>query len=379
MRVAHIASYRPESANGVLVSVAKLTEHLARRGDSIEVWHFRRDVDRINEREELSGVRVIEVPFHGARHLPVAARYMPRASRHWIADRGRGLDGLHYHSVFQPESWYLQRLTSLPYAITPHGGYGMFVAASLKNRVKRLLWHLFERRLLTSAQFVHAVSQGEVSAITMLAGAVPVSVVHNGVDLPTTTPPSVQPHAPWLWIGRMHVEKKGLDLLIEGYAIASREGPLPCLVVRGPDFRGGRATVEALIRQHGLEDQIIVGGVTRGDEKRRLFEACSLFLHPSRVEGMPLTILEALGAARPVAVSPGTNLTDAVRGAGAGFVMQSHTAEEVAKVMLRAAGSTPAELTGLGLSALALAQSEFSWDDAARRIHALYDRHFRKT
>ena len=377
MRVAHVASYRPQSSNGVYVTVAKLAEHLVKGGDDIEVWHFRRDVDRVGEREESSGVRVIDVPFGALGAVSPHIRYLPRRSRDWIRGRSLELDGLHFHSVFQPESWYIRQLTSIPFGITPNGGYGMYLAPSVKNRLKAPLWHMLERGLLESAEFAHAVTPTDAAAIRTLAPSVPLAVIPNGVDVSGAAISPVLTDAPWLWIGRMHIEKKGLDLLIEGYAKASRGQSLPRLLIRGPDFRGGRDSVNALIRDHHLESKIQVGDETTGNEKERLLSSCSVFFHPSRIEGLPLVILEALGAGRPVAVSPGTNVSDIVAQAGAGFVIEASTPEAVAATMRAASRSTPEELTELGMHARTLAEREFSWPQIARRVHALYEEHFR--
>jgi glycosyltransferase involved in cell wall biosynthesis len=252
----------------------------------------------------------------------------------------------------------------------------MFLQRSWRSSVKRPLWAAFERRLLGHARFVHAVSAGDAETVRRLGVAVPVSIVPNGVDIPDGGFPPIADGAPWLFIGRLHAEGKGLDALIEGYAIASQRISLPVLLIRGPDFRGGRAALELLIHRLGLGDRVEVGGPVAGDEKRRLLESCGLFLLPSRREGLPLSVLEALAAARPVAVTLGTNLDEAVRRSGAGFVIAAPAAQAVAETLEAAAAVDPRQLTEMGRRGQALAREEFSWNRAAGTVNDLYERHF---
>jgi glycosyltransferase involved in cell wall biosynthesis len=378
MRIAHVTSYRPESANGVLVVAAKLTAHLVRRGVDIEFWHFRRDLHAVTEREETSGVRVVELPFpvivKGAPFTYL--RRMPIVSRRWIAARERNLDGLHFHSVFQPESWYLTQSTSLPFCLSPHGGYAMFLKQSWRNRAKQIPWRLLERTVPERARFVHAVSSGDADTIRYLVPTASVAVVPNGVESPAEPPRPIVKHSPWLFIGRLHVEKKGLDLLVDGYALASRRVALPTLIIRGPDFRGGRKVLEKLVQRHGLDERIVIGGATAGREKEELLASCALFLHASRIEGLPVAPLEALAVGRPVAVTPGTNLADAVGEAEAGFVIAAPTPSAVAEALATAAHLSATDLSIMGNRGRQLVEREFSWDHAAAEIHGLYSRYF---
>lgn len=377
MRVAHVASFRPSSANGVLVAAARLSAHLVQCGVEIEVWHFRRDRDTVLHRRDKSGVDIFELPFPllvggGVTHL----RRMPDVTRRWIDGRHGALDGIHFHSVFQPESWYLAKRTSFPFCLSPHGGYRMFARRSWRSHAKQPLWRLFERDVLGGARFVHALSLGEAETIWRLEPSAHVSVVPNGVEIPEKRPNPPEKDAPWLFVGRFDVETKGLDVLIEGYALASRRLPLPTLVIRGPDFRGGRAQLDKLVRRHRLSDRVLIGGPALGREKEELIQGCGLFLHPSRNEGLPLAPLEALAFGRPIAVTPETNLADIVRKSGAGFVIPSSTTGGVADILEAAARTRPEDLILAGSRARHLAEREFSWDVVARQMLRLYRKHF---
>lgn len=375
MRVAYVTSYRPDSPNGVLVAAAELAKHLATLGVEIDFWHLRRDTYEIRMREEVPGIRVAELPFSALlpRGMGTYARRMPKATAEWL--RSQKVDGLHFHSIFQPDAWAVSKLTDTPHCVSPHGGYSMYLRRTLTNFAKAPLWCLFEQHLLGSAQFVHAVSDGESEAIQKLNTKVPVWVVPNGVPIPSAVPP-VSDNAPWLFIGRLHVEKKGLDVLVNGYALASRHLELPRLIIRGPDFRGGDRRIRELVHRQEMDEKILLAGEVREPEKRQLLEACGLFIHPSRVEGLPLAPLEALASGRPVIVTPGTNLTEMVMRANAGITLQSCSAEMLAQALEEVATWSSERLALAGSRGRALVQQDFSWQKAAQEMMMLYDRYF---
>ena len=96
-----------------------------------------------------------------------------------------------------------------------------------------------------------------------------------------------------------------------------------------------------------------------------------MFVHPSRVEGIPYAVLEALAYGRPVLLTRSTNLSEMVASHNAGWVVEP-TPEGVAQAFHRIAATTPEELQAMGESALALVRSKFQSDPIARRLASVY-------
>ena len=63
---------------------------------------------------------------------------------------------------------------------------------------------------------------------------------------------------------------------------------------------GETQPTEAEIKRLHLEDTVILPGWIRGDEKQKLLRESSIFLLPSHMEAMPMSILEAMGYALPI-------------------------------------------------------------------------------
>jgi len=369
-----VTSFRPGSANGVHAVASQLGAALAAAGIDVEFWHFRRDRDRVEERDDPSGVRVVELPFPGVSPSRFGyARWLPLDTRRFLAKRAERIGLVHYHSVFQPEAWYLTHLLSKPYVVSPHGGYVHFSQPGWRRIARLPPWYVLERQLLRKASLVHAVSAPDGTAAMALGARGRVAVIPNGVTIPDSPVAALNGESPWLFVGRLAIEDKGLDVLVDGYAEAARRTPLPRLVVRGPDYRGGRQWLEARIASHGLEQQIELGDALYGTEKAAMFGACSLFLHPSRTEGMPVTPLEAMAHARPLAVTPGTNLAEPVAAAGAGLVIPEPTVSAVAETLRRAAGLGVDELRAQGARGRVLVERTYSWEHVAKELAVLYE------
>ena len=108
---------------------------------------------------------------------------------------------------------------------------------------------------------------------------------------------------PWLrdrrvfmFIGRLDPWQKGLDLLIEAFAHAesARRRPRP----GGPDCRGSRRNLERLAERHGISSQVVFTGPAFGEDRANLLAAADVFVHPSRWEGLSLSVLAAAAAGK---------------------------------------------------------------------------------
>jgi glycosyltransferase involved in cell wall biosynthesis len=96
-------------------------------------------------------------------------------------------------------------------------------------------------------------------------------------------------------LGRL-AHQKGFDVLLKSFAALARKHPSWKLVIygEGPD----RAYLEHLRSESGLEDRIALPGLTK--DSLGALRLASLFALPSRFEGYPNALLEALGCGLPV-------------------------------------------------------------------------------
>ena len=107
-------------------------------------------------------------------------------------------------------------------------------------------------------------------------------------------------------IGRVQFWQKRQDLAIKGLALArGRVANLKLLVVGdGPDL----ATLKALARAEGVEDAVVFAGWS--DDVSAVYSAIDALMIPSRYEGVPLVMLQAMYFCRPVLASDVDGMAD---------------------------------------------------------------------
>jgi glycosyltransferase involved in cell wall biosynthesis len=196
-----------------------------------------------------------------------------------------------------------------------------------------------------------------------------VTVIPNGVEIPAETGGQGGPGAV-LYVGNFSQpgHDKAFDVLIEAWAIASRQCPQARLrLVGGGDHQPWLRRAKTLGCGGTVE---FTGFARRMDEHYRW---ASLLLLPSRREGMSNALLEAQSWGIPAVVSdiPGNRavVVDGVNGRLAP-VGDAQGLADLAVELLR----QPDRLRGMGERARAIIESGYSVDCVAGQVEALYRR-----
>jgi glycosyltransferase involved in cell wall biosynthesis len=143
------------------------------------------------------------------------------------------------------------------------------------------------------------VQTDEISAWAANQFGIPVHVIRNPVllDREDARRGGEEPHTEYEIVaaGRL-VPQKGFDLLIESFAQVASGYPAWNLTIygEGPD----RVALESTIRHRGLIGRVTLPGLC--NDMRAAFRQASLFVLPSRFEGYPNVLLEALASGCPV-------------------------------------------------------------------------------
>lgn len=124
-------------------------------------------------------------------------------------------------------------------------------------------------------------------------------VVHCGIEPDKFTNPAPLPEGPLrlVSIGRF-VEQKGQMVLVRAMERLARDLPDVRLTLVGDgEMRGD---LETAIAAAGLEDRITLTGWLDEDGVRQALAEAHALVMPSFAEGLPMVVMEAMAAARPV-------------------------------------------------------------------------------
>jgi glycosyltransferase involved in cell wall biosynthesis len=102
-----------------------------------------------------------------------------------------------------------------------------------------------------------------------------------------------------LFVGRL-VPEKAPELLVQAFGRIERRD-LRLVIVGGSSFTDDY--VKRLERLTAADPRIVMAGRLHGDPLRELYSHTGVFVLPSEVEGMPLTLLEAAGEGVPLLTS----------------------------------------------------------------------------
>jgi len=162
---------------------------------------------------------------------------------------------------------------------------------------------------------------------------------------------------------------KGVDLFIEAAVEIRRELRDARFVVAGD----GREfdSMNDLIRKRGLEASCQLLG--RFDDVPALLEAGDVFVLPSRAEGMPNALLEAMGVGIPTVASRVGGVPEIVRDGLEALLVEPENVPELAAACLRVLRD-PGLGRALSSSALRRVTAEFDLGLMVRRYEALYRR-----
>lgn len=188
----------------------------------------------------------------------------------------------------------------------------------------RTLVHSYEKRSFEAADRVVAVSRSTRRAVMKSFPGVDPTVILNGVDTDFFTPPS-RP--------RERSEGGPFNLLFVGNLTARKGADLlePVMRQLGPNYL---LSYPSGIRMRGNLD--IKNGRPLGSLDRRgvleAYREADAFLFPTRLEGLPLAVLEAMSTGLPIVGSDRTSMPEVVEDGVTGILCPLEPTELAAAV-----------------------------------------------
>ncbi len=276
-----------------------------------------------------------------------------------------GIDHLHAHFGTNSASVaMLARLLGGPaYSFTVHGPeeFDAPVALSLGDKMRH-------------AAFTVAISsfgRSQLCRWSDLDGWDRIKVVHCGVEPARFAAPAPLPAGPetrLVAIGRL-VEQKGQLLLIEALGAALREQPgLRLTLVGDGELRG---PIEEAIAARGLGGAVTITGWVDEARVRAELAAAHALVMPSFAEGLPMVVMEAMAAGRPVIATAIAGIPELVLPGETGWLVPAGDPAALARAMVALAAAPRDRLAAMGAAGRVRALDRHDIDREAGRLAEL--------
>lgn len=358
----------PATIGGIEHHVEEIGARLVARGHDVTVYTRANYVS--NHVTEYRGMRVRYIPTAPTKHLEAlvhsglstAVAMMPGPNH---------ADILHYHaigpSVFTPLP---RALTSRGVVLTVHG-----------LDYDRDKWGVGARTALRSAGWISAhVPHATITVSKNLAdfylrryGRV-AHYIPNGVAAPVDRPPRLigerfglrgRDYA--LFLGRL-VPEKAPDLLLRAFHTVDTSSRL--VIAGGSSFTD--RYVQQLEALAARDPRVLMVGAVQGELLQELYSNAALFVLPSRLEGLPLTLLEAASYRLPLVASDIPPHREIIGDDGPGGRMfPSGDENALAAALTETLEDLDAAFAGARLVGDRVA-GDYDWDRATEATEAVY-------
>lgn len=270
-----------------------------------------------------------------------------------------------------PVALRLHRSMRLPYVVSLRGG-------DVPGLVPEIAWQHWlltplRRSVLGSSTAIVANDAG-LARLSAQTDPFEIDVIPNGVDSehfsPLRRPASGTGTTNLLFVGRFH-RQKNLEFLLNQVARLNAREPNGwhlALVGDGEE----RSTLEQLARRLGIGDLLAWHGWLEDKTRLRdLYRQADILVNPSRYEGMPNVVLEAMACELPVVASDVPGNDSLVQPGKSGLLFPSGDGEAFCTALSRLRNE-PDFAREMGRNARRKVQEEHSWEEVARRYLALF-------
>ncbi len=378
--VIHVTKTIGREAFGVATVATKLPQAQADFGMLPKVWVM----DTPKEAAEASAANLLDPSlvrtFPQSQPLFVGVSFdMERAARRWMES--------HPLVVHQHMLWLgYSRTTDLfrtkkgaRTVIAPHGVLDDWHVRK-SNFKKAIAGILYEQANLRNCACLQATSDQEVKDFRNYGLRNPIARINNGVseyqllrrgngDSFRSKHGIATGRPIMLFVSRISPQK-GLDMLLCAMYKLYNELADWMLVIAGYDQGGHEQEVRKIVKDFVLDERVVFVGPLYGDDKVDAFAAADVFVLPSRSEGSPMVVLEAMAAGLPIMTTKAAPW-EALLKHGCGWWSEIST-EGIQESLADVVTHDARYLADKGERAKALVAAEYTWSIAARRCSELY-------
>ena len=358
LRIAFVGSKGiPAMHGGIERHVDEIAQRLVQRGHQVDVFtrHYHAFDQPFHE-----GVRLRRRWSVHTKHLDAASHTLCCVAEALLSQR---YDILHIHGI-GPGLFVPPGVFRLPTVFTYHA-----------QDWRQIKWGALARWFLCRGE-QHAVRHaGEVIVVSGLLQQyileryrrhthhIPNGAAIAGPQATDCLPAlGLQPGTYVLFVGRL-IADRGIDTLVRAFRGVAGDVKL---AIVGEVHLDNEAF--AALRSEA-DDRVTFLGQQTGTALQQLYAHSRFGVHPSRVEGMPIAVLEAMSHGRAMIVSDIPENLEAIADAGLTFPVDN---VEALQLQMQRLLLNPQECEELGERARRRVEASFNWDHIAEQTEAVY-------
>ncbi|HXO39040.1 MAG TPA: glycosyltransferase family 4 protein, partial [Candidatus Acidoferrum sp.] len=240
------------------------------------------------------------------------------------------IDLLHTHGYKADLYGYVAaRRSHKPIVATCHNWVGGTAALGIYNHLDRMALKRFNALAAVSDSVAQRLMDSGVSArkIKTIANGIDVEPFECAQPLPAL---AFDGHKVVGMVARLDLQK-GFEYLLRAVReLSSAFSSLKLVIVgEGPD----RKAIEDMIRQYSLQSNVILAG--QQSDMRGVYAAMDVFALPSLNEGLPMTILEAMAASKPVIATRVGAIPGVIKHGESGLLVDPRDADGLRSALAR--------------------------------------------
>jgi teichuronic acid biosynthesis glycosyltransferase TuaC len=307
----------------------------------------------------------------GSLGLPSAGEFLSARliSKLRKLSKAQSVDLVHAHAALPcgHAAMLLRRKFGIPFVITVHG-LDVFYTNQVERHARNACEQIV-RQVYGLARQVICISKKVASEIAKGGCGTRLALIYNAVDSEMFRPPQVVADSKTiLSVGNL-IPIKGHELLLRAFAVLERRFPqLRCNIIGdGPE----RSRLVKLARDLTIAGKVRFLGRQNRKQIAEAMQHCTLFVLPSRYEGLGCVYLEAMSTGKPVIACHGQGIAEIIEHGRSGWLIAPNNVSE-----LVSACSTLLEdellRRQIGQAARTTILQNFTLDHQAARLADLY-------
>ena len=323
MEIIHVVlgKANPNRMNGVNKVVYQMAVKQMEMGLQVSVWGITADLS-VNY-----DARNFETQLFLKPKNPFALS--PKLKEAVLMKKGEAI--FHIHGGWIPAFYSFSKFlkaNQIPFVFTPHGAYNT-IAMQRSFWVKKIYFLLFEKMVLSRANKIHCIGRSEVKGLNNFFSNKKSVLLPYGFEANNTLGSTIlkKENIVFGFIGRLDIYTKGLDTLLKAFAKFIIDVPNAQLWIVGDSQE--KRKLEKMIQKLKLEKNVTLFGSKFGEEKNTLLQQIDVFVHPSRNEGLPTSVIEAASFGKPCVVTGATNMAETIEKYNAGKTVRGQSSRQL--------------------------------------------------